>query len=106
MKFNIGDRVVHPQHGVGEVAKLEDREFGSSVTQRYYEVPIPSVGSTLWVPLENRLSTVCGNWQSIVKLIPAARYSHPSLCLLQMIRVHDRQPWQDASGKGGSICTM
>ena len=50
--FNIGDQVVHPQHGVGEVVKLEDREFGSGVTRRYYEVSIPSAGSTLWVPLE------------------------------------------------------
>jgi CarD family transcriptional regulator len=52
MKFIIGDRVVHPQHGVGEVVKLEDREFGSGVIRRYYEVSIPSAGSTLWVPLE------------------------------------------------------
>ena len=49
--FNIGERVVHPQHGVGEVVKLEDRDFGSGETRRYYEVSIPSAGSTLWVPL-------------------------------------------------------
>ncbi len=52
MMFNIGDQVVHPQHGVGEVVKLEDRAFGSGVTRRYYEVSIPNAGSTLWVPLE------------------------------------------------------
>ena len=51
MMFNIGDQVVHPQHGVGEVVKLDDRKFGSSKTQRYYEVSIPNEGSTLWVPL-------------------------------------------------------
>jgi len=50
--FNIGDQVVHPQHGVGEVVKLEDRAFGSGVTRRYYEVSIPSEASTLWVPLD------------------------------------------------------
>lgn len=50
--FNIGDQVIHPQHGVGEVVKLEDRAFGSDVTRRYYEVSIPSAGSTLWVPLD------------------------------------------------------
>jgi len=50
--FKIGERVVHPQHGVGEVVKLEDREFGSGVTRRYYEVSIPSAGSTLWVPVD------------------------------------------------------
>jgi len=52
MMFNIGERVVHPQHGVGEVVKLENRAFGSGVTRRYYEVSIPSAGSTLWVPLD------------------------------------------------------
>jgi len=52
MMFNIGEQVVHPQHGVGEVVKLENRAFGSGVTRRYYEVSIPSTGSTLWVPLD------------------------------------------------------
>lgn len=51
MMFNIGDRVVHPQHGVGEVVKLEEREFQPGVTRRYYEVSIPG-GSTLWVPFD------------------------------------------------------
>ena len=49
--FSIGDRVVHPQHGVGEVAKLEDREFEPGVRRRYYEISIPG-GSTVWVPLD------------------------------------------------------
>jgi CarD family transcriptional regulator len=52
MTFKVGDRVVHPQHGVGKVVKLDDREFGSGVTRRYYEISIPGGGSTLWVPLE------------------------------------------------------
>jgi CarD family transcriptional regulator len=51
MIFEIGDRVVHPQHGVGQVVKLEDREFESGVTRRYYEVSMPS-GSTVWVPVD------------------------------------------------------
>jgi CarD family transcriptional regulator len=52
MMFNVGDQVVHPQHGVGQVVKLEDRAFGSGVTRRYYEVSIPDAGSTLWVPFD------------------------------------------------------
>ncbi len=50
--FRIGERVVHPQHGVGQVVKLEEREFGSGVTRQYYEISIPGAGSTLWVPLD------------------------------------------------------
>ena len=50
--FNVGEQVVHPQHGAGHVVKLEEREFGSGVTRRYYEVSIISGGSTLWVPCD------------------------------------------------------
>lgn len=49
--FEIGDQVVHPQHGVGQIAKLENREFERGDTQRYYEIHIPG-GSTVWVPVD------------------------------------------------------
>lgn len=51
MTFKIGDRVVHPQYGVGDVVKLEDKEFVPGVLRRYYEISIPG-GSTVWVPLD------------------------------------------------------
>ena len=50
MVFKIGDRVVHPQYGVGHVVKLEEREFEPGMMRQYYEISIP--GSTLWVPLD------------------------------------------------------
>lgn len=49
--FEIGDTVVHPQHGVGEIVRLEDREFERGDTRRYYEIHIPG-GSTVWVPVD------------------------------------------------------
>ncbi len=49
--FEIGDKVVHPQHGVGQVVKLEDREFERGDSRRYYEIHIPG-GSTVWVPVD------------------------------------------------------
>lgn len=49
--FEIGDRVVHPQHGVGKVVQLEDREFERGDSRRYYEIHIPG-GSTVWVPVD------------------------------------------------------
>ena len=51
MTFKIGDRVVHPQHGVGQVVNLEEREFEPGVMRRYYEVSIPG-GSIIWVPFD------------------------------------------------------
>ena len=50
-RFEIGDRVVHPQHGVGQIVKLEEREFERGDTRRYYEIHIPG-GSTVWVPVD------------------------------------------------------
>jgi len=49
--FEIGETVVHPQHGVGQIVKLEKREFERGVIQRYYEISIPG-GSTVWVPVD------------------------------------------------------
>ena len=51
MQFEIGDQVVHPQHGVGQVVKLEDKEFESGVIRRYYEISMKG-GSTIWVPVD------------------------------------------------------
>ena len=49
--FTIGDQVVHPQHGVGQIVQLEDREFERGASRRYYEILIPG-GSTVWVPVD------------------------------------------------------
>lgn len=51
LTFEIGERVVHPQYGVGQIVKLEDREFERGDTRRYYEIHIPG-GSTVWVPVD------------------------------------------------------
>jgi CarD family transcriptional regulator len=49
--FEIGERVVHPQHGVGQIVRLEDKEFERGHSRRYYEIDIPD-GSTVWVPVD------------------------------------------------------
>ena len=51
MQFEIGDKVVHPQHGVGQVVKLEDKEFETGVTRTYYEISMKG-GSTIWAPVD------------------------------------------------------
>jgi RNA polymerase-interacting CarD/CdnL/TRCF family regulator len=50
MRLAIGDRVVHPRHGLGNVVKLDERQFEPGVTREYYEIAVP--GSTVWVPLD------------------------------------------------------
>ena len=49
--FQIGDQVVHPQHGVGQIVQLEEREFERGDSRTYYEIHIPG-GSTIWVPVD------------------------------------------------------
>jgi CarD family transcriptional regulator, regulator of rRNA transcription len=51
MSFKVGERVVHPQYGVGHIVKLDEREFEPGVMRRYYEISIPG-GSTVWVPVD------------------------------------------------------
>jgi len=50
MKFSIGDKVVHPHHGVGFVAGLEEKQFEPNAARLYYVVSIPD--TTLWVPVD------------------------------------------------------
>ena len=50
MTMHIGDRVVHPRHGLGNVMKVDERQFEPGVTRQYYEVSVS--GSTVWVPLD------------------------------------------------------
>ncbi len=52
MTFKIGEQVVHPQHGVGNVVNVEEREFEPGVMKRYYEISLPG-GGTIWVPYDS-----------------------------------------------------
>jgi len=49
MAFKIGDRVIHPRHGLGQVTKLAVKQFVKGEKRPFYEISFP--GSTLWVPL-------------------------------------------------------
>ncbi|MEW6401566.1 MAG: CarD family transcriptional regulator [Chloroflexota bacterium] len=57
MTFEIGERVVHPQHGLGYVVSMEVRAFEPGVNHAYYEISIPG-GSTVWVPIKGTGSGV------------------------------------------------
>lgn len=49
-KFHVGDKVVHPQQGVGYVANLEEKQFEPNHPRLYYVVQIPD--TTVWVPVD------------------------------------------------------
>jgi RNA polymerase-interacting CarD/CdnL/TRCF family regulator len=48
MSFKIGDRVVHPRHGLGHVKHLAVKQFVQGEKRPFYEISFPD--STLWVP--------------------------------------------------------
>ncbi len=50
LKFQVGDRVVHPQQGVGYVANLEEKQFEPNRPRLYYVIQIPD--TTVWVPVD------------------------------------------------------
>ena len=54
MRFQIDDRLVHAQHGLGRVIKLEMKQFSQGKTQEYYEIAITT--GTIWVPVEGSSS--------------------------------------------------
>ena len=49
MPIEVGDRVIHPWHGLGRVTSLVVKQFVEGEKRPFYEISFP--GSTLWVPL-------------------------------------------------------
>src|SRR5262245_32975905 len=49
--FKVGDMAVHPAHGVGEVERLEERDFGGRMTT-VYVIKIRDTGLKVMVPTE------------------------------------------------------
>ncbi len=49
MEFSVGDKVVHPHHGPGQITGVEHRELLDG-KKRYYVIEIPSMQLTVRVP--------------------------------------------------------
>lgn len=54
MEFQIGDRVVHCTHGLGQVLALEERAINDN-TALYYMVQLADL--TIWVPVDENLKS-------------------------------------------------
>ncbi len=50
MQFKVGERVVHPAHGIGRIVKIEEKRLFGGEARLYYEVATPK--NTIWVPIE------------------------------------------------------
>jgi len=50
MQFKVGDAVVHPVYGVGQIIRLDTKRFTGTEARQYYEVSTQK--TTVWVPVE------------------------------------------------------
>jgi RNA polymerase-interacting CarD/CdnL/TRCF family regulator len=55
MEFKTGDDVVHPNYGVGNIVKMEERELATSGLRWYYVLAIGT--ATVWMPVQTDGST-------------------------------------------------
>lgn len=56
MPIEVGDQVIHPRHGLGQVTSLVVKQFVEGEKRPFYEISFP--GSTLWIPLNLSTSGV------------------------------------------------
>lgn len=96
VKFEIGDKVVHPHHGVGFVSGLEEKKFEPGSERTYYVVSISD--TTLWVPVDNKptsrlrkLSTKSEIEQCLRVLQDTPQTLSPGRDLLSNLSAHIKQ---------------
>jgi RNA polymerase-interacting CarD/CdnL/TRCF family regulator len=56
MPIKVGDHIIHPRHGLGQVTDLTVKQFVKGEKRPFYEISFP--GSTLWVPLNLTISGI------------------------------------------------
>jgi len=56
MPFKLGDQVIHPWHGLGQVTNLAVKQFVKGEKRPFYEISFPDC--TLWVPLSRASSRI------------------------------------------------
>jgi CarD family transcriptional regulator len=49
MSFKIGDLVVHPAYGIGQIVNIEEKRFSEPETRQFYKVVLPK--RTVWIPV-------------------------------------------------------
>ena len=52
MQFKAGDVIVHPVHGVGHIATIEEKLFSQEKARLYYHITFSN--SNMWVPINTQ----------------------------------------------------
>ncbi|MEW5957789.1 MAG: CarD family transcriptional regulator [Chloroflexota bacterium] len=50
MQFEVGNFVVHPGYGLGQIVKIEERQFSGKEARLYYQIALSR--RTVWIPVE------------------------------------------------------
>jgi RNA polymerase-interacting CarD/CdnL/TRCF family regulator len=50
MQFKIGDRVVLPAYGIGQLREIEEKNFSEQGARLYYKIAL--LKRTIWIPVE------------------------------------------------------
>lgn len=99
MKFQIGDQVVHPVHGVGTITTFSNQRFVGDIARSYYQVKNQRV--TVWVPVDDQGLSVLRGIASKDSLKDCRRLlKSPAVALVKnrQVRQHDTvQPMENKS---------
>ncbi len=52
MQFKVGDLIVHPAYGIGQIVNVEEKQFSGKKARLYYKVTWPK--RTVWIPVESQ----------------------------------------------------
>ncbi|HVN55559.1 MAG TPA: CarD family transcriptional regulator [Anaerolineaceae bacterium] len=52
MPFQVGESVVHPSHGVGQIIGIKSQQFFDREREDYYEISLPN--GTVWVSVADQ----------------------------------------------------
>ena len=88
MKFNIGDKVVYPNHGVGVVKEIRELNYGGE-EHTCLSLQILQSDSVVMVPLENSKSV------GLRRVMPKSRVQN----VLDTLRAADAKPPNDWKGR-------
>ena len=52
MEYSIGDKIVYPMHGAGEIQDIEEKEILGEI-RSYYIMDVPNEDMEIMIPVDN-----------------------------------------------------
>lgn len=55
MEFKVGDSLVHPMYGLGQLVVIEEKQFSEMGARLFYKITLPM--GTMWTPVEGHATS-------------------------------------------------